>query len=118
MQAKNYATDPGYADWFCHKHKKQFYDLDSWYKHLVKHHKLKDKLKDTDKKVTIFDGHNLWILTENGLKKMEEKETTVEKRPEPPTGNYPCPYCSRKFCTYAAYYWHRKNMHPNYIYRR
>jgi hypothetical protein len=118
IQARNYTTEPGYADWFCPKHKKQFYDIDSWNKHLVKYHKLNDKIKETNKRITIFDGKTMWVLTEDGLKKMKEENTTVEKTPQIRKPNYQCPYCPMKFYTHGAFYWHRKNAHPNYIYSR
>lgn len=69
--------------------------------------------------VTIFDGHDVWELTPDGLKKMpKQEEKGLKKKGDVETGpRHKCRYCPRKFWTHAAWYWHNRNKHNDQFYR-
>ncbi len=101
--------------WYCPLHKKQFDSLGAYNKHIRKHHQ--DKAAEEKNRVTIYDGKEMWELTSNGLKKMELTPQQIDDCEKKADAIYKCPYCSRKFYTYSACYWHKKNAHPGEIYK-
>lgn len=109
-------SEPWPSDgWYCEPHKKTFYDYAKFQQHMKKYHSKKKEAKEPTQKLTIFDGKEMWELTPNGLRKMEP--VVAEKSLEKKDATYACPYCSSRFYTYNAAYWHKKRAHPNAIYR-